>query len=148
MSRLVLRFQLGINHCLVLVWAPVPARHPQLVQYHYTQGSPHHHLSSHGHYNVDRPSLPTPFMLSTLFLPARPPPLRLSRCKIEHADECEAKSESYPKIHYAAHGRTTPVLRRSSPYLAADGRSSRKTLVQHITPAPVGPDDDDAQYKS
>jgi hypothetical protein len=47
-------------HRLVPVSALVPARHLQPAHYHCSQGSPRHHLPSHGHYNVDKPSLPAP----------------------------------------------------------------------------------------
>ena len=45
-------------HRLVPVSALAPARHPQPARCHCGQGSPHHHLPSHGRYNVDKPSLP------------------------------------------------------------------------------------------
>ena len=46
-------------HRLVPVSALVPARHPQPARCHCGQGTPHHHLPSHGRYNVDKPSFPT-----------------------------------------------------------------------------------------
>jgi hypothetical protein len=55
---------LFIRHRLVPVSALVPAHHPQRARYHCIQGSPHHHLPNHDRYNVDRPSLLAPFMLS------------------------------------------------------------------------------------
>jgi hypothetical protein len=51
---------------VVRVSALVPAHHPQPVQCHCSQGSSRHHLPSHGHYNVDKPSLLAPLMLSML----------------------------------------------------------------------------------
>ena len=52
-------------HLIIAVWFPyrplAPARHPQLVQSHCSRGSPHRHLSTHGHCNADKPSLAAPF---------------------------------------------------------------------------------------
>jgi hypothetical protein len=53
-------------HCLVPVSALVPARHPRPVRYHCSPGNPHHHLPSHGRYNVDKPSLPGTFHVELL----------------------------------------------------------------------------------
>jgi hypothetical protein len=54
------------HHRLVPVSVLVPARHPQPARYPCSQGSPHHHLPSRGHYNVDKPSLPASFMMEHL----------------------------------------------------------------------------------
>lgn len=46
------------HHHLVPVSVLAPARHPQPARYHCSPGSLHRHLPNHGHYNVDKPSLP------------------------------------------------------------------------------------------